>query len=140
MTVFIVTRGEYSDYHIEAVFSNREDAIKYCALHNDDYEPCEIEEYEMDEYSYDGNVKVGYEYEYYASLIHGNYEERWDWDSEKPSYTVLSDKRVRVKKEENSFGPAFSIFVILDERNDEKAVKIARDRLAMINAANKLID
>ena len=40
-TLYVVTAGEYSDYHIEAIFKNREKAECYCTCH----EECEIEEY-----------------------------------------------------------------------------------------------
>ena len=33
MKVYIVTEGEYSDYHIVGVFATREAAEKYCAVH-----------------------------------------------------------------------------------------------------------
>lgn len=49
MIVYIVTSGEYSDYHIEAVLETREQAEAYCALH-----PCgdqEIEEWETADYA-----------------------------------------------------------------------------------------
>lgn len=35
--VYVVTRGEYSDYDIEAIFTNREAAEKYCAVHPNIY-------------------------------------------------------------------------------------------------------
>lgn len=39
--VYIVTAGDYSDYHIEAVFKDREKAEAYCKCHKD----CEIEDF-----------------------------------------------------------------------------------------------
>ena len=54
MTIYVVTQGEYSDYGIKAVFTDKEQAIYYAALHNDDYyEPCMLEEYEADEVKID---------------------------------------------------------------------------------------
>lgn len=44
MTVYIVTSGEYSDYHIDAVFDNMEQAELYCAVH----ECGEIEEWDTE--------------------------------------------------------------------------------------------
>ena len=49
MKVYIATEGSYSDYHIEAVFTDREQAELYSALHC-----CKIEEYETDEYKIEG--------------------------------------------------------------------------------------
>lgn len=39
--IYIVTSGEYSDYHINAVFKDENKAKAYCECHED----CEIEEY-----------------------------------------------------------------------------------------------
>lgn len=36
--VYVVTRGDYSAYGIEAIFTNREAAEKYCAVHTNTYE------------------------------------------------------------------------------------------------------
>lgn len=44
--IYIVTSGEYSDYHICAVFSTREKAEEYVQIHGTDYG---IEEYDLDE-------------------------------------------------------------------------------------------
>lgn len=46
--VYIVTSGAYSDYSIEKVFDNREDAEKYICLHNNDgYWNMRVEEYDI---------------------------------------------------------------------------------------------
>lgn len=49
--IYIVTRGTYSDYHIEALFTDYEQAELYCAVHNEDdvYDYCDIEEWALDE-------------------------------------------------------------------------------------------
>lgn len=44
--IYIVTAGEYSDYHICAVFSTKEKAEEYVQCHGTDYN---IEEYNLDE-------------------------------------------------------------------------------------------
>jgi len=47
MTLYVVTQGEYSDYHIVGIYSDRETAEKirkYKSVHDD---MCEIEEYEL---------------------------------------------------------------------------------------------
>ena len=31
MKVYVVTSGEYSDYHIDAIFLDRQKALQYCA-------------------------------------------------------------------------------------------------------------
>lgn len=46
--VYIVTSGAYSDYAIEEVFENPEDAEKYICLHNNDgYWNMRVEEYDI---------------------------------------------------------------------------------------------
>jgi len=48
MKIFIVTSGAYSDYHIDAVFSTKENAEKYNNIYaSGDFE--DIEEFEVDE-------------------------------------------------------------------------------------------
>jgi hypothetical protein len=59
VTIYIVTQGEYSAYGIHAVFTTKEQAMQYAALHNDDYyEPCMIEEYEADSVKIDSNKEI----------------------------------------------------------------------------------
>lgn len=59
MTIYIVTQGEYSDYGIKAVFTNKEQAMLYAALHNDDYyEPCMVEEYEADAFKVETSKEI----------------------------------------------------------------------------------
>ena len=45
MTLYIVTSGEYSDYHIDAVFLDKQKALQYCAA-NGICEDVSIEEWE----------------------------------------------------------------------------------------------
>ena len=48
MKVYVVTSGTYSDYHIDAVFSTKENAEKYNNIYGkDDFE--DIEEFEVDD-------------------------------------------------------------------------------------------
>ena len=59
--VYIVTSGTYSDYAIEEVFDNREDAEKYICLHdNDSYLDMRVEEYDIYKNAELKNVKVHY--------------------------------------------------------------------------------
>ena len=52
-TIYIVTQGSYSDYHIVSVFSTRELAEKFIELQP----PPGYDEYEIEEYYLDQNVK-----------------------------------------------------------------------------------
>lgn len=59
--VYIVTSGTYSDYAIEEVFDNREDAERYICLHdNDSYLDMSVEEYDIYKNEELKNVKVHY--------------------------------------------------------------------------------
>lgn len=58
MKVYIVTQGSYSDYHIEAVFTDEEQAKFYCATHSDDCDDCEIEEYDTDTVHFDTEKEI----------------------------------------------------------------------------------
>lgn len=46
MTVYVVTAGEYSDYHIEAVFSTHEKAVAYMGGHSERFN--DINTFELD--------------------------------------------------------------------------------------------
>lgn len=59
--VYIVTSGTYSDYAIEEVFDNREDAERYICLHeNDSCLDMSVEEYDIYKNAELKNVKVHY--------------------------------------------------------------------------------
>jgi hypothetical protein len=48
--IYIVTAGEYSDYHIVRVFEDKDLAVKYVDavnLSSEEYDECDIEEYEI---------------------------------------------------------------------------------------------
>lgn len=45
MKIYVVTSGEYSDYHIDAVFLDKQKALQYCAA-NGICEDVSIEEWE----------------------------------------------------------------------------------------------
>lgn len=47
--VYVITRGEYSDYGIERIFSTREAAEKYCAVDKDNYDSPMIEEWDLED-------------------------------------------------------------------------------------------
>ena len=53
MIVYVVTSGVYSDYGIEAVFDNKEQAELYCATKEGHGDTKYIEEYDTTEYHFD---------------------------------------------------------------------------------------
>ena len=65
MTVYIVTEGDYSDYHIEEVFSTIEAAEKYIEIHNHRWDDYCIEEYEVDNVTIESMIEVEAKTPYY---------------------------------------------------------------------------
>lgn len=64
MIAYIVTEGNYSDYHICAVFSSKEQAQNYVDMHSlfSSYTSYDIEEYEIDEMLQTNYLFVTYDY------------------------------------------------------------------------------
>jgi hypothetical protein len=58
MIIYVVTSGAYSDYHIDAVFTDKELAKRYCAAHNSNNYPSWVEEYETDAVKVEGEEYV----------------------------------------------------------------------------------
>ena len=57
MKVYVITSGEYSSYHIDAVFTDEDTAYKYASLDADR----SVEEYETDTATVDGELKMYYQ-------------------------------------------------------------------------------
>ncbi len=110
MTVYVVTDGEYSDYHIEAVFTNKEQAEIYAAIYG-----YNVEEYETDEIKIDPQeLYIRYEIKLSNEL------------------KVLSaSSELSVHKDEKSVLPFnYGMSVCFTTKRDiskEQAIKIARD-------------
>ena len=114
MKVYIVTDGDYSDYHIEAVFTDEKTAYKYAALHN-----CSrIEQYDTDNVAIDGDFMPYMVYVFRLSPILGFYLWESHWD-----------KKQLTEVRESAFDGT-QIYVSLDEPNQKKAEKIAEDMYA----------
>lgn len=58
MTVYVCTSGEYSDYHIDAIFTDEEQAELYLATHERTLDNPYIEERETDEVKFESCVPV----------------------------------------------------------------------------------
>ena len=58
MKIYVVTQGEYSDYHIEGVTLDRQKAERWVELYNDSvgkyHDDAQIEEYESDSFGANG--------------------------------------------------------------------------------------
>lgn len=84
MRVYVVTSGEYSAYHIEKVFTDREQAQMYANLNSDRY----VEEYSTDDTNIDDINK------YYAYIIYNYEKDRiesiTEWDEYEEDYEMIS--------------------------------------------------
>lgn len=113
MKIYVATDGEYSDYHIEAVFLSKKEAELYAAVHRG-----QVEEYE----TADGNIKidkddcVGY---FYGTDVSGTQLHP------RCKYPMLKSEGVI---------QGLRLGVWLPEDNFEKAKKIYQDKLAQLKA------
>ena len=113
MKIYIVTDGAYSDYHIEAVFTTRENAEKYAAIHSCSY----VSEWEADKAKIEGEVDV--------CVIHKFVINNRNFHLDTHYYS--NKKFMKVQKDWLS---DVEVYVSLDKFNEEKAEKIARDMYA----------
>lgn len=159
--VYIVTRGEYSDYAIQSVFKSRDKAELYCSCHSG----CKIEEYEFDDdtiYTTFNVVtlfcKVGIRNPKIDSLdfqFETLTEEDDDWKNENEGYThcysdwILFTIRRKLPKKYNEelvrekykkafydFAPEirYMIAELSQMSEKEKEIKIRNDVLAAISS------
>lgn len=127
MKVYIVTKGYYSDYHIEAVFTSLRKAELYVAVrknnkYSDDHY---IEEFDTaDEKITDKNEKVGYLF-------------RAMWVPHK-GWVVPECLDGKVQFEPNPEELTWNM-VWISENDPTKARKILQDRIAQHNAINEAL-
>lgn len=128
MNVYIVTCGEYSDYHIEKVFTNYEKAEQYVALQNRNpngyQDEWNIDCYLTSDDILEGEVKVYYLYSF-------------NFRNGKPE--IESIRIVGYQKKvffQYRFGAELlpGLEFTLDEADEEKAFKIAQDEYAKLRA------
>lgn len=116
MKVYIVTDGEYSGYHIKAVFTDEKKAKQYAAIHKCDT----IEEYEANSPQIEGETDV-----FIVHKIRFNSRGFYVYDH---YYSTEKISRVDIL-----FGTP-TIIVSLTEQDDSKAEKIAQDMWAEYKA------
>lgn len=118
--IYIVTEGEYSDYHICAVYSTREKAEEYVQCKGTDYK---IEEHDLDE-EIKREVKL---WCVVFDLDNGEVIETRSSDFLTEDLTDTCQLKPTYK------GRPFMYFYVLSETMD-KAIKIASERLAAIKS------
>ena len=122
MTHYVITNGEYSDYHIVAVYADREEAYKVCKILND---RCEYEDYKIEEYE-DGSL-VRYEnLNTYCVLFDDNKTRIRENDSDDFEYCL------RKEYWQYQDGTVWAVFVFAS--NKEEALKIASEKRAKLMA------
>jgi len=131
MKVYIVTSGEYSDYGINRVFTDKERAELYCAMHEGGCDPYFVEEWETDD------VEISTTKPYYR---------RWEakitpsglllWIGDACTFTEKNS----IEKYRNYNGSWFYIVIAtLDkDKTEDEAKKIIFDRLAAWKCENEV--
>ena len=139
MKVYVVTSGEYSDYHINAVFDSRKAAEVYCALGHGEM----VEDYQLlseaIQKPQEQAQRIVYRYHvYYPGSGTGSIYA--------PCYllegAVETDRKKIIEAAERSgrknnvidYPYHVDRYVYLKERNKSKALKIVRDRIAKAKA------
>lgn len=112
--VYVVTRGEYSDYHIVAIFDTKEKAQECCAVFND----ADVTEYELDSFGTHDEV---YNYKVYVS---GDQVCNPGYIGDIPVYF----KPNTIQRVNDSY------LMIVMAKNVEHARKVAADKYAMFKA------
>jgi hypothetical protein len=116
-TVWIVTQGEYSDYHIVGVFSTKEAAEALCARINakEDYDKAQVEEYDVD------NIAYGLKYIVRVT----------DTGEEIERYTVEGVNDTLLERADKAWKGGI---LGMSTRGYDAALKAARDGLAQLKA------
>lgn len=134
MKIYIITKGEYSDYHICAVTCDPEKAKLLQEALSDDWDSANIEEYDADDIQINGYLdNNNTEYCVVLDTKTGLIECRTDWTHRDP-YGVSSS---RVWEAHEWFREQYDKLVyktVVYAENEEKATKIASDRFAKYKA------
>lgn len=114
-TIFIVTSGEYSNYSIDAVFSQKPDAEAYCKQPGwSQYGPPEIEEWEMD--ALVKPIRAGYVNYFIRMAQNGDVLDTWT----RPAGQQVLGRTYGFDIHKN-------LIMEIDTKSQEHAVKIAND-------------
>lgn len=133
MKVYVITSGEYSDYRIEAVSLNQEDAEKKCAILNDIFyenedanRVCEINICDTDDLIVDTRNEVKVQFEMVVNVTRGNVIHFKN--------KCLSLKNIN-EIEADPYTRYISVIATLPkDTTDEQAKKIMLDRIAKFKA------
>ena len=118
MKVYVITKGEYSDYHICAVATDYEKACILQKKFSAKYEPAEIEEFDTEDFNDIFAKKILYSVQFDSNgNVKSVYEKGIDYFDQKDNpVLVYNGKEVSV-----------NVFAF----NKESAIKIAAEKRAM---------
>lgn len=126
MKVYVLTKGEYSDYSIYAVVDDKAKAELLKEALSDEYDEANIEEYDTEDANIDGYLKCAECYLASQDISTDQIEFR-----KTPRYNSISDSSVWER--ENNEGKTILMTFIYEDRSDY-AFKIAADRFAKYKA------
>lgn len=135
MEIYVVTSGEYSDYHIDAVFTDISKAEMYCAVHNGDSSMYHYgHEYRVEAYkSADNDIEdaVGVHYKFTVYDESAELPEGMEYDI----VFEMSLKNANRVVNKHCFGrPIIYAEIYLTENDPDLAFKIGKDMIAKYKA------
>lgn len=120
--VYIVTSGEYSDYHIAAVFSTRKKAAEYVDAQGSDYR---VEEYPVDDAEVKKNESIW--------LVSVNWK-TGNADSANPdSFSDDNTDKIDTVQYDEFYGGGYLTFVLMSD-SMARAKKVAHERFMQVKA------
>lgn len=136
MKIYIVTCGCYSDYHIEAVFTNRENAGKYASLWDDG----QVEEYNSDSIDFSNLIfnklqgKTCYNcyFDKEGNFVLANINKYFGPETKHLSYIFLENAEWYILKSK------CNLIITVWTKNEDLAKKIACDFRRQLIAENKI--
>jgi len=124
MKVYVVTEGDYSDYHIEAIFLSYGQAVKYIELHSN--EPCyyrRIEQYDVNRLA-PKTDRLMWNVEYNGNL----------WKTRRTEETTWDEPGLRSCRWLDDVYPYDEFHMTVFAKDELHALKIARDVYAKMKA------
>ena len=125
-TIYIVTSGTYSDYHIDGIFSTQELAEAYIKQFQDKWDKMEVEEWTLDPWKKE--LRKGYK----AYFLHMDKEGN-TLDISAQSYGTYN---LRDGKPYQGWDNAGNMTLGVLARNETHAIKIANEKRVMLIANN----
>lgn len=129
MKVYIVTEGSYSDYHIDSVFTDLEQAqLRVATMELGEYADCpQVEEYDTDTVHYEGKLETVYNITYnpYTGEILRTSENKAlkGYTPKVMPVVKIGDKSIRVNCEND-------VFIVAE--SEDVARKIFYDRFEQV--------